>query len=137
MTGSSSTWCPSAWGAPSVARSPGATVRLASDGSNLAEYLLALHADPEQGEAAFEGLLETLQVILPYAKDFVPDLREGFERQVALRLHEGAFTVPGWMLSTGTLRLVALLALFQHPKPPSLICVEEGIENRLIRERSA
>jgi predicted ATPase len=34
------------------------------------------------------------------------------------------------MLSTGTLRLLALLALLRHPSPPPLIVVEE-IENGL------
>jgi predicted ATPase len=34
------------------------------------------------------------------------------------------------MLSTGTLRLLALLALLRHPNPPPLIVVEE-IENGL------
>ena len=49
---------------------------------------------------AFAGLLETLQVILPYVRDldFVVGGISG--REVALLLHEGSFTVPGWMLST-------------------------------------
>lgn len=121
---------PGRMGAPVRRTQSGAVVRLAEDGHNLAEYLLDLRGDTEVGQEAFDGLLETLQVILPYAKDLVPDLREGFERQVALQLHEGAFTVPGWMLSSGTLRLVALLALLRHPRPPSLLCIEE-IENGL------
>ena len=40
------------------------------------------------------------------------------------------FEVPGWLLSTGTLRIVALLACLRHPKPPPLLVVEE-IENGL------
>lgn len=89
-----------------------------------------LRDNKDGGLDAFAGLLETLQVILPYARDL--DFLVGglFGRQVALQLHEGSFTVPGWMLSTGSLRLVALLALLRHPHPPSLICVEE-IENGL------
>lgn len=108
----------------------GTSVRLASDGSNLAEYLVEMRDVPEAGADAFEGLMDALQVILPYARDLEPLTSELFERQVALRLFEGSFTVPGWMLSTGTLRLVALLALLKHPKPPSLLCIEE-VENGL------
>ncbi len=124
---------PGRMGQPVRRTQSGARIRLVPDGSNLAEYILAMR-DEEGGSDALEGLVETLQVILPYAEDVVPDLREGFEREVALLLHEqggkGRFTVPGWMLSTGTLRLVALLALLRHPRPPSLLCVEE-IENGL------
>ena len=43
---------------------------------------------------------------------------------------EADFTVKGWLLSTGTLRILALLALFRHPEPPPLIIIEE-IENGL------
>jgi predicted ATPase len=104
-------------------------VRLSADGANLAEYLLDLR-NADGGVDAFNGLVETLQVILPYARDMDTVMTQMLERQVALRLHEGGFSVPGWMLSTGTLRLVALLALLRHPRPPSLLCVEE-IENGL------
>ncbi len=43
---------------------------------------------------------------------------------------EGNFKIPGWLLSTGTLRILALLALLRHPEPPPLIIIEE-IENGL------
>lgn len=105
-------------------------VRLAHDGSNLARYIVDLRSDKEYGVDAFDGLLEILHVILPYAKDLETVISEAFSREVALRLHEESFSVPGWMLSTGTLRLIALLALLRHPRPPSLICIEE-IENGL------
>jgi len=69
--------------------------------------------------------------VLPYAKDIQPSLTSSeIERKAWLQLTEADFKVPGWMLSTGTLRLLALLALLRHPKPPSLIVVEE-IENGL------
>jgi len=41
---------------------------------------------------------------------------------------EGDFKIPDWLLSSGTLRILALLALFRHPTPPPLIVIEE-IEN--------
>lgn len=121
---------PDRMGKPTRRTQSGATVRLSPDGSNLGEYLLDLRGQRERGVAAFNGLVETLQVILPYARDLVPVMSETFERQVGLEMREASFTVPGWMLSTGTLRLVALLAVLRHPRPPSLLCVEE-IENGL------
>ena len=45
-------------------------------------------------------------------------------------MKEQEFEVPGWLLSTGTLRIVAILACLRHPKPPSLLMIEE-IENGL------
>jgi predicted ATPase len=43
---------------------------------------------------------------------------------------EADYKVPGWLLSTGTLRLLALLACLRHPNPPPLLVVEE-LENGL------
>jgi predicted ATPase len=121
---------PGTMGTPTPFYASTGQVRLARDGSNLARYIVDLRSDKEYGVDAFDSLLETLQVILPYAKDLETVTSEAFSREVALRLHEGSFSVPGWMLSTGTLRLIALLALLRHPRPPSLICIEE-IENGL------
>jgi predicted ATPase len=121
---------PARMGLPASRTRSDAAIRLLHTGDNLAEYLRGLREVPGEGALAFEGLVDALRVILPYARDLDVDQREGFEREIALRLTEGSFTVPGWMLSTGTLRLVALLALLRHPRPPSLLCVEE-IENGL------
>ena len=69
--------------------------------------------------------------VLPYAKDIQPSLTSSeIERKAWMQLTEAGFKVPGWMLSTGTLRLLVLLALLRHPKPPPLIVIEE-IENGL------
>jgi predicted ATPase len=40
------------------------------------------------------------------------------------------FPIPSWMLSEGTRRITAILALLIHDPPPSLLCIEE-IENGL------
>jgi len=48
---------------------------------------------------------------------------------------EGDFKIPDWLLSSGTLRILALLALFRHPTPPPLIVIEEienGLDPRII-----
>jgi predicted ATPase len=100
-------------------------IALAKDGSNIAEYLADIRSrDP----SVFEGIMETLRYVLPYATDVQPALTSELERTVYLQMTEKDFTVPGWLLSTGTLRILTLLAVLRHPQPPPLILIEE-IEN--------
>ncbi|HAG85836.1 MAG TPA: chromosome segregation protein SMC [Cyanobacteria bacterium UBA12227] len=103
------------------------TINLAKDGLNIGEYLLSIQ---KLDQAAFDGIIETLQYVLPYAHDLQPTLTSELERNVYLQLTESGFKVPGWLLSTGTLRIIALLALLRHPEPAPLIVIEE-IENGL------
>lgn len=105
----------------------GAYVRLARDGSNIADFLLDIRRVDQR---AYEGIVETMAYVLPYARDLQPSVTSELERKAYLQLTEADFKVPGWMLSTGTLRMLALLALLRHPNPPPLIVVEE-IENGL------
>ena len=122
------TLAPDRMGLPVPQQRTGGGVRLARDGSNIADFLLDLR---RQDQNAFDGIVETMAYVLPYAKDIQPSLTSSeIERNAWLQLTEADFKVPGWMLSTGTLRLLALLALLRHPKPPPLIVVEE-IENGL------
>jgi len=114
-------------GTPMPQKRTGGPIRMAKDGSNVAEYLLNIR---KLDQSAFDGIVETLQYILPYALDLQPALTSELERTVYLQLTEGEFKVPGWLLSTGTLRIVALLALLRHPTPPPLIVIEE-VENGL------
>lgn len=119
---------PERMGLPVPQQRTGGGVRLARDGSNVADFLLDLR---RQDQNAFDGIVETMTFVLPYAKDIQPSLTSSeIERKAWLQLTESDFKVPGWMLSTGTLRLLALLALLRHPNPPPLIVVEE-IENGL------
>lgn len=103
------------------------SVRLAKDGRNIAEYLNWIR---KQDASAFEGIVEAVQYVLPYARDLQPVLTSEWERAVYLQLTEREFKVPGWLLSTGTLRILALLALLRSPEPTPLLVVEE-IENGL------
>jgi predicted ATPase len=105
----------------------GGKVKLSKDGSNIAEYLLSIR---KLDQAAFDGIIETLKYVLPYATDLQPTLTSELERNIYLQLKEGDYEIPGWLLSTGTLRTVAILALLRHPAPPPLIVIEE-LENGL------
>jgi len=102
-------------------------INLSKDGSNIAEYLLSIY---KLSKAAFDGIIETLQYVLPYATDLQTNITSELERNVYLELKEEDFELPGWLLSTGTLRILALLAVLRHPNPPPLIVIEE-IENGL------
>ncbi len=121
------TLSPERMGLPVPQKRTGGGVRLARDGSNIADFLLDLR---RQDQSAFDGIVATMGYVLPYAKDLQTSLTTEIERKAWLQLTEADFKVPGWMLSSGTLRLLALLALLRHPKPPPLILVEE-LENGL------
>lgn len=118
---------PQSMGTPVPQKRTGGKIRLEKDGSNIAEYLLDIfRIDP----VALDGIIETLQYVLPYARNMEPLITSELERTVYLQLREAEFKVPGWLLSTGTLRILALLAVLRHPTPPPLLVVEE-IENGL------
>ena len=118
---------PERMGYPLAQKRTGGRMRLARDGSNIAEFLLDLR---EIDRPALEGIIQTMSYVLPYARDLQPAITSELERKAWLQLTEGEFKVPGWMLSTGTLRVLALLALLRHPTPPPLLVIEE-IENGL------
>ena len=118
---------PDNMGQPSPQQRASGSVRLAKDGSNVAEYLNEIR---ELDLMSFEGILDSLRFVLPYADDLQPSLTSELERAFYLNLKEESFEVPGWLLSTGTLRLVAILACLRHPEPPPLLVIEE-IENGL------
>lgn len=121
------TLAPERMGDPVSQQRAGGRVRLAKNGANIAEYLNEMRKlDLE----SFEGLLESLRYVVPFAADLQPTLTSELERTFYLKLKEGDFEVPGWLLSTGTLRIVALLACLRHPEPPPVLVVEE-IENGL------
>jgi predicted ATPase len=118
---------PQAMGNPTPQTRTKGRIRLAKDGSNIAEVLRNIG---DLDRTAFNGIVETLRAVLPYAEDVQPAVTSEIERTVYLQLTERDFKVPGWLLSSGTLRILALLALLRHPEPPPLVAIEE-IENGL------
>lgn len=104
-------------------------IQLHSSGSNLSEYLLDIYSKDQN---AFDDILESLQYVLPYVNDLQPTQTSSrdIQSRVYLQLTEGKSKIPGWLFSTGTLRIIALLAILKHPTPPPLVVIEE-IENGL------
>jgi hypothetical protein len=66
-------------------------VTLARDGSNVAEYLYEIRS---RDLAAFEGILDALRYVLPYAQDLQPSLTSELERAFYLKLQEGTTKCP-------------------------------------------
>lgn len=118
---------PQTMGNPKRQRRSIGRAKLEKDGSNIAEYLLEIS---EKYKDAFTDIISSLQLVLPYSTDLQIAITSEIERSVYPQIAEGNFKVPGWLLSTGTLRILALLALLRHPEAPPLIIIEE-IENGL------
>jgi len=111
----------------SVKRS-GGRVRLAGDGANVAEYLIDLR---ERSPSAFEQITSALRYVLPYASDVEPKVLDaGIIRRSYVQLLESKYEIPGWLMSSGSLRVLPLIATLLDPDPPPVVFIEE-VENGL------
>lgn len=103
-------------------------IQLASDGANIAEYLIDLR---ERSPSAFEQVTQALRYVLPYASDVEPKVLDaGVLRRSYVQLLESKYEIPGWLMSSGSLRVLPLIATLLDPEPPSVIFIEE-VENGL------
>jgi len=103
---------------------------LDEEGLGLAELLSQLD------EETIQILVEKLSFILQGASDLEAHKPESpadrrFFTFVESRLGEKALhKIPAWVLSEGTRRVTAILAILLHDNPPPLVCIEE-VENGL------
>ena len=120
---------PKEMAAPRLKRRAGDRPALDRSGANIADYLQHIY---DREPDAFEGILDAMRTVLPYAEDMRPRITSGIEKRVYLELAENGFRdkLPTWLFSTGTVRILALLAVLRNPQPPSILFVEE-IENGL------
>lgn len=107
------------------------TVVLNRDGSNIAQYLLAIRTNNTD---AFDGIVDAMRFVLDYAKNFEPvetrELLPTMYLKMLEQIRDHSIEIPSWLISTGTIRALALLAVLRNPDPPPLIVIEE-IENGL------
>jgi predicted ATPase len=118
---------PDLMGQPVPQQRAAGRIHLDKTGANIAEYLNDIR---NRDLDAFNGIVEAMRYVLPFAEDIQPTLASELQREFYLKFKEADFEIPGWLLSTGTLRILALLACLRHPEPPPLLVVEE-IENGL------
>lgn len=108
---------------------------LDEEGQNLPALINEL-TDEQRAE-----MVENIRRILPAIQNVsVSEATAGRDTRVNYSLMESMpyrgrggktqFPIPAWMLSEGTRRITAVLALLAHDPPPSLLCIEE-IENGL------
>jgi predicted ATPase len=106
---------------------------LLKTGGNLADILKTFY---ERDTSGFNAMIEALQYIVPYVANVRSDITKDLvERRSLIQLTERFGSgrdvpLPGWVLSGGTLRLLALLAALRHPEGPSVLFIEE-LENGL------
>jgi len=106
-------------------------IKLDYEGRNIADYLLRLK---DEGKEYLDNIIRKMRFVLPYISDLEPHiLEETINREIELLLYEdteNSKPIPGWLLSSGTLRILAILAMFETPSKPSVLFVDE-VENGL------
>ncbi|MCX6880594.1 MAG: AAA family ATPase [Verrucomicrobia bacterium] len=123
---------PMAIGRPRIRRAGANNATLSRTGATLSAFLLSfLEKDPD----GFDAMIDSLRHILPYVADLRAEtVRDMVESRSLLRMTEDIGAkhahLPGWVLSGGTLRLLAVLAALRHPDAPEVLCIEE-VENGL------
>ncbi len=112
---------------PSKRDYSGNMVRLKSTGENLADFFSRMQDQPELARLVIEKMSYVLPDLAHIGRDEV-----AVQKQIYLFLKEKNLDkqLPSWLFSSGSLRILAFLAVFNQEKPPSAIFIEE-IENGL------
>ncbi|MBD3175064.1 MAG: AAA family ATPase [Armatimonadia bacterium] len=101
---------------------PTSRLSLQPDGSNMAWTAQAL---AETKETRWKQWIEHVGSLLPGLVGVSTEERD-FDRHCVLRVHyDNGAVVPSWLVSDGTLRLLALTLLAYDPHEPSLYLIEE------------
>lgn len=103
---------------PSPAGSP---IDFLADGSNLPWVVRALESTPKLKRRWVEHIATSLTDLVDVTTVEKPENRS---RYIELHYSSG-LRAPSWVLSDGTLRLLALTLLAYAPKPPALMLIEE------------
>ncbi len=111
---------------------PSAAGFLLPDGSNLP---WVVHALEEEDPGRLEDWVEHLRTALPDIRGVRTRERPEDRSRYLEVTYANGLVVPSWLLSDGTLRMMALTLIAYAPSPPSLLLVEEpenGIHPRAV-----
>jgi len=108
---------------------------LDEEGQNLPALLNELSGDRREDLVnRIQGILPGIQDVEVSSAEFGRDTRVNYSllEKMPYRGRAGrrVFAIPAWMLSEGTRRITAIMALLVRDPAPSLLCIEE-IENGL------
>jgi predicted ATPase len=117
---------PEVMGIPTAQKRTQGLVVLSKNGSNIADYLRDIaRLDLANSTNVYTEIVAAMREVLPYASNLQPVSTDTIQRSLHLGLTESNFQIEGWMLSTGTMRALSILALLRHPYPPAVIFIEE------------
>jgi predicted ATPase len=104
-----------------------AQINLQSSGGNLADFFSRLMDKPE----VLNSILSKMRYVLPDLADFTA-AHDSLRKEVFLQMTENQHNseLPSWLFSSGTLRILAMLAVLNSPQVPPIIFIEE-VENGL------
>lgn len=111
---------------------PGLGRRFRPEGENLPHVLSAL---AERSPARYKSWVEHVQTALPDIESVDVHVRPEDRHSYLVVSYKGGAVVPSWLVSDGTLRLLALTVLAYVDQPRSVMLVEEpenGIHPRAI-----
>lgn len=116
-------------GTPITKNREAITHTLDSDGSNISE-ILKESLDNEKNN--YESIIRKLKYVLPYVSDLKTNETNELIRKIFLEMKEVSSNhpIPGWLLSSGTLRVLGFLSILNRKNPPPVLFIEE-IENGL------
>lgn len=103
------------------------SISMSTSGRNVADYFSRLQDNP----TLFSGVLDKMRYVLPDL-DFMGAAHDQIRKEVFLWLTESKSKerLPSWLFSSGTLRILAILAILNSETPPPVVFIEE-IENGL------
>jgi len=93
--------------------------------SNIAPFLLRLR---EEKPDSYEDIIETIQTVAPFFKDFsLRVIRKGEKERVNLEWYQkdSDYPMQPYHLSDGTLRFICLATALLQPNPPAIIIIDE------------
>lgn len=95
------------------------------DASNIAPYLLRLK---EEQPDAYQEILDSVRLVMPFFDDFLLDVTEFGEKQkvnLSWRQNGSDYPMQPYHLSDGSIRFICLATALLQPKPPSTIIIDE------------
>ncbi len=98
---------------------------LKSDGRNLPAYLYWLK---EKEEKIYRRIETNIKSVAPFIDKFILEPSKLNQEEIELRWVDTgdlSSNFSAYQLSDGTLRFIALATLLMHPKPPSVVIIDE------------